>query len=95
MPEELRQKIVGDFSLPLEFAVRFVNDPPLLKFFLQAVEFKPKNLKVWKIQFYFGTGNNQIKCGSSYWTGPHIQIVVETSLSTGRYLFQKITGPLD
>ena len=46
MPEELRQKIVQDFSLPLEFGVRFVNDPPLLKFFLQAVEFKPKNLKV-------------------------------------------------
>ena len=50
MPEDLRQKIVRDFSLPLEFAVRFVNDPPLLHFFLQAVEYKPKNNKVCNVE---------------------------------------------
>jgi Asp-tRNA(Asn)/Glu-tRNA(Gln) amidotransferase B subunit len=53
LPEDLRQKIVREFSLPLEFAVRFVNDPPLLNFFLEAVKFKPKNFKVSPILFQF------------------------------------------
>ena len=42
-----------------DFLLRFVNDPPLLEFFLEAVKFKPKNIKVnyylqfsyWKFDF--------------------------------------------
>ena len=46
MPDETRERLVRDFSIPIDFAVRFVNDPPLLDFFLEAVKFKPKNITV-------------------------------------------------
>jgi len=48
MPEETRQRLIREYSLPVDFAFRFVDDPPLLDFFLQAVQFKPKNIKVGK-----------------------------------------------
>jgi len=51
MPDKTRERLVRDFSIPIDFAVRFVNDPPLLNFFLEAVKFNPKNIKVttiWK-----------------------------------------------
>ncbi len=46
MPEETRQRLIRDYSLSVDFAYRFVNDPPLLDFFLKAVQYKPKNIKV-------------------------------------------------
>ena len=46
LPAEVRDRIVRDHQLPVDFAFRFVNDRPLLDFFLEAVNFKPDNVKV-------------------------------------------------
>ena len=46
MPTETRDRLVRDFGLSTDFAFRFVNDLPVLNFFLEAVQFKPDNVKV-------------------------------------------------
>jgi hypothetical protein len=46
MPAVLRDRIVRDFDFPIELAFRFVNDLPVLNFFVEAATFKPDNVKV-------------------------------------------------
>jgi Asp-tRNA(Asn)/Glu-tRNA(Gln) amidotransferase B subunit len=46
LPAVIRDRLVRELDLPLDFAFRFVSDPPLLDFFLKSVALKPLNVKV-------------------------------------------------